>query len=150
MAKVRAARADDLEGLLALYRELRPHDPVLAPHAARAAWNAIVSRNDIEVVVCEVDAMLAATCMLAIVPNLAAGAKPFGIIEHVVTLASHRRHGYAKLVLEQALTSAWSRGCHKVLLLSGTQRAEAHGLYESVGFDGDIERGFVAKPKKER
>jgi len=33
------------------------------------------------------------------------------------------------------------------MLLSGAQRKEAHKLYESVGFDGDVERGFVAKPK---
>jgi hypothetical protein len=26
------------------------------------------------------------------------------------------------------------------------QRSEAHALYESVGFRGDMERGFVAKP----
>jgi hypothetical protein len=32
------------------------------------------------------------------------------------------------------------------MLLSGVQREEAHALYESLGFRGDIERGFVIKP----
>jgi hypothetical protein len=40
---------------------------------------------------------------------------------------------------------AWSKGCYKVMLLSGSQRVEAHKLYESVGFVGGIERGFVAR-----
>jgi GNAT superfamily N-acetyltransferase len=84
--------------------------------------------------------------MLASVPNLASSARPFAVIEHVVTLAAHRRRGYARLVLEYALAKAWSRGCCKVMLLSGSQRTEAHKLYESVGFLGDVERGFVAKP----
>jgi GNAT superfamily N-acetyltransferase len=84
--------------------------------------------------------------MLAIIPNLANGARPFGIIEHVVTLSSERRRGYARLVLEHALDLAWARSCYKVLLLSGAKRTEAHELYESVGFAGDVARGFVAKP----
>ena len=147
-AVVRAAGLDDLPRMLALYRELRPHDPVLPSDAARNAWARIVSRDDIEVVVCEVDAALAATCMLATIPNLASGAQPFGIIEHVITLASHRRRGFGRRVLEHALASAWSRGCCKVVLLSGTHRDDAHKLYESVGFVGDIERGFVAKPRR--
>jgi len=57
-----------------------------------------------------------------------------------------RRRGLARAVLEFALKLAWSRGCYKVILLSGVQRSEAHKLYESIGFRGDVERGFVAKP----
>ena len=91
-------------------------------------------------------AVVTATCMLAIVPNLASGARPFGVVEHVVTLPQFRRQGLARLVLQFALDLAWSKNCYKVILLSGAQRTEAHRLYESVGFQGDIERGFVAKP----
>jgi GNAT superfamily N-acetyltransferase len=83
--------------------------------------------------------------MLAIVPNLASGARPFGIIEHVVTLQEFRRRGHARRVLEHALKLAWSRHCYKVVLLSGADRTEAHRLYESAGFNGGVERGFVAK-----
>lgn len=146
-AVVRTARFDDLSGMLALYRELRPQDPALSPDAARDAWAKMVSRDDIEVVVCEVDGTLAATCMLATIPNLAAAAQPFGIIEHVITLASYRRRGLARRVLEHALASAWAHGCYKVMLLSGVQRAGAHALYEAAGFEGDVERGFVARPR---
>ena len=49
-------------------------------------------------------------------------------------------------MLHLALDRAWARGCYKVILLSGVQRTDAHRPYESVGFRGDIERGFVAKP----
>jgi GNAT superfamily N-acetyltransferase len=105
----------------------------------------LIQRPDIDLLVCEANGVLAATCQLALVPNLASGARPFGIIEHVVTLAEHRRFGYASLVLKHALETAWSKGCYKVMLLSGAQRSEAHKLYESVGFVGGIERGFVAR-----
>ena len=89
----------------------------------------------------------ASTCMLAVVPNLASGGSPFGVIEHVVTLPQYRRRGLGRTVLQFALNRAWAQGCYKVILLSGAQRADAHKLYESVGFRGDVERGFVAKPR---
>jgi GNAT superfamily N-acetyltransferase len=84
--------------------------------------------------------------MLALVPNLANGARPFGVVEHVVTLPEFRRRGHARRALEHALNLAWSKSCYKVVLLSGAQRKEAHKLYESVGFVGGIEEGFVARP----
>lgn len=145
---VRRAVSNDLAGVLALYRELRPHDPELAPDAAREAFDGLTARNDdVHVVVCELGQTLVATCMLAIVPNLACGARPFGIIEHVVTLSTHRGQGYGRRVLEHALDIAWSGRCCKVVLLSGTQRTDAHRLYVSVGFVGNVESGFVVKPK---
>ena len=70
---------------------------------------------------------------------------PFGLIEHVVTAFRFRRQGFGRQVLSFALDLAWSKGCYKVVLVSGSARAEAHRLYESVGFKGDVERGFVAK-----
>lgn len=143
---VRAAGPDDLAGILALYRELRPHDPELSPAAARDTFADLLSREDIAILVCDAGGIVAASCMLAVIPNLASGARPFGIIEHVVTLSTHRRRGFASLVLQHALDLAWARRCYKVVLLSGAQRAGAHRLYESVGFVGDVERGFVAKP----
>jgi GNAT superfamily N-acetyltransferase len=142
---IRNAGSKDLAGLLTLYRELRPNDPVLPPDIARRALENLLSRADIEILVCEVDETLASTCMLVVVPNLASGARPFAIVEHVVTLSAHRRKGYSRLVLEHALARAWTRGCYKAMLLSGVQRVDAHKLYESVGFVGDVERGFVVK-----
>jgi len=143
---VREAEEKDLDGVLALYRELRPDDPVLAPDAARERFAELLARNDVDIIVCDAGGVLVATCMLAIIPNLSTGGRPIGVIEHVVTLEAHRRRGYARLVLEHALARAWSSGCYKVMLLSGAQLTQAHQLYESVGFVGDVERGFVAKP----
>jgi GNAT superfamily N-acetyltransferase len=144
---VRRAELNDLPGVLALYRELRPHDPELEADTARETFRDLCTRNDVHILVCAAGHSLMSTCMLAIIPNLASGARPFAVIEHVVTLSAHRGRGYGRRVLEHALELAWSRRCCKVMLLSGTQRTEAHRLYESVGFVGNVESGFVAKPK---
>jgi GNAT superfamily N-acetyltransferase len=143
---VRLAQPRDLLGILSLYRELRPSDPELAETEAHTALARILNDTNLHLVVCEHAGCLAATCMLALVPNLASGARPFGVIEHVVTLSRFRRKGLARLVLRFALDLAWTKTCYKVILLSGAMRTEAHRLYESLGFRGDVERGFVAKP----
>ena len=64
----------------------------------------------------------------------------------VLTLPKFRGQGWARATLQYALDFAWSRDCCKVMLLSGMQRPAAHRLYESLGFRGDIERGFVIEP----
>ena len=146
MSVVRLAGPGDLAGVLALYRELRPNDAVLTEKAASAALAHVLQDKSLNLVLCEHDNILVATCMLAVIQNLASGAQPFGVVEHVVTLARFRRQGFARLVLRYALELAWVQRCYKVVLLSGAERTEAHQLYESVGFRGDLERGFVAKP----
>ncbi|MCX7010910.1 MAG: GNAT family N-acetyltransferase [Kiritimatiellaeota bacterium] len=143
---VRRARLRDLDGLVALYRELRPHDPVLSRLQVTRVLKRLLANNNTRLVVCEVGEILAATCMLGVVPSLAVGGRPFGIIKHVVTLPDFRRLGLARAVLEFALKLAWKRGCYKVMLLSGAQRPEAHQLYRAVGFRGGAEVAFVAKP----
>lgn len=142
---IRFAEANDLPGMHKLYRELRPQDPVLPPKVAALRWADVLDNANIRVVVADMGGLLAATCMIALVPNLASGGRPFAVIEHVVTLGSHRGRGLGRAVMQHALDFAWSRDAWKVMLLSGAQRAEAHRLYESLGFRGEIERGFVAK-----
>lgn len=143
---VRFAAARDLPGLLTLYKELRPHDSELPPQQADARWRELLAQSHIRVVVAEIEGSLASTCMIALVANLASGGRPFGVIEHVVTLPQFRGRGLARATLQHALDFAWAQDCCKVMLLSGMQREEAHALYESLGFRGDIERGFVIKP----
>lgn len=146
---IRLANRGDLEGLAALYAQLRPNDPLLIGTHIERVLDELSGNPNIRLLVGEIDNTLASTCMLGIVPNLAHGGRPFGIIEQVVTLASHRRKGYSREVLAQALTLAWNANCYKVMLLSGMKLKPAHSLYESLGFNGDVERGFVAKPEFE-
>jgi len=41
------------------------------------------------------------------------------------------------------LDHCWEAGCYKAILLSGTQREEAHKFYEALGFSGSAKKGFV-------
>jgi GNAT superfamily N-acetyltransferase len=143
--QIRKATVADLAGVLALYRELRPHDPELPADRLPSLWASVAEGAKSSIIVATVEGDVAATCMLAKIANLASNGRPIGVVEHVITADRFRRRGLARRVLELALSEAWKDDCCKVILLSGMQRPQAHGLYESVGFRGDVERGFVAK-----
>jgi GNAT superfamily N-acetyltransferase len=146
--KARFAEYRDLDGVRRLYQELRPADPDLTAEKAASLWRELLSQPHIRVVVAEADGALASTCMIALIANLANEGRPFAVIEHVVTLSQYRGRGLGRATMQLALDFAWSQSCCKVMLLSGVQRPDAHRLYESLGFRGDIERGFVIKPSQ--
>jgi GNAT superfamily N-acetyltransferase len=143
---IRVATIDDLDGVLSLYKELRPDDPDLDLIFAKEKWFEIINDAQTEIVVAEVEGELAATCALGINKSIANGARPFAIIEHVITANKFRRRGLSRQALEYAISLAWQRNCYKVMLLSGEKLNAAHALYESVGFKSGIEKGFVIKP----
>jgi len=145
MELIRIAKQDDLAGILKLYKELRGNDPERTVEQLSSVWESMLANPNVAVVVAEVDGTLASTCQLGLVPTVTNAGKPFGIIEHVITSEHFRRKGLSQKVLEQALELAWSKGCYQVVLLSGETRTSAHRLYEKVGFQSGIEKGFVIK-----
>jgi ribosomal protein S18 acetylase RimI-like enzyme len=131
---VREALPDDLVAVLALYRHLNPADPELPVHDAQPVWDRLLHSPMTMVAVAEVDNFVAATCVLAIVPNLTRGARSFATIENVVTDPAYRSRGLGTAVLQFAMASAWERGCYKVMLSSGRTDESTLRFYEKAGF----------------
>jgi GNAT superfamily N-acetyltransferase len=131
---IRPARLDDLQGVLALYRQLHPDDPVLDPAAAETAWAALLASGLTIPFVADLDGHLVSSCTLAIVPNLTRNGRPYAVIENVVTHADHRRTGLGRAVLHAALDRAWAAGCYKVLLATGSREEATLRFYEDAGF----------------
>lgn len=146
MTNIRLGTPSDLDNLLGLYRELRPNDPILTEQDAKQAWDNLLNNPYVKIVVAEVDGVLASACQLSICPTLTNNARPFGIIEHVITGSQYRRRGLSQKVIEKSLALAWEFNCYKVMLLSGESRTEAHRLYEKIGFKSGIEKGFIIRP----
>lgn len=82
-----------------------------------------------------IDKTIVSTCTLVVIPNLTRGGQPYALIENVVTAADHRGRGYGRTTLQHAVSSAWDNGCYKVMLLTGSTKAETHGFYQSAGFE---------------
>ncbi|MFA1626897.1 N-acetyltransferase family protein [Rhizobium mongolense] len=132
--KIRPAEPSDLPGILALYRQLNPGDPVLDLPSAEPTWLALLSCGLTTVFVAEMEGKLVSSCTLAIVPNLSRGARPYGVIENVVTDADYRRMGLGRAVLHAARDKGWEANCYKVLLATGSQRESTLRFYEGAGF----------------
>ncbi|OKH43326.1 hypothetical protein NIES2101_30950 [Calothrix sp. HK-06] len=107
-------------------------------------WNQILSDYKINCFVADFDGHLIASCTLVVVPNLTRGARPYGLIENVITHADYRPQGVGRRLIHHALQFAWSHNCYKVMLLSGNKREEIHQFYEKSGFKKGIKTGFVA------
>lgn len=131
---IRPAKSADLPGILALYRQLNPGNPVLDLAAAETVWAALLSSGLTTPFVADMAGQLVSSCTLAIVPNLSRGARPYGVIENVVTDADHRRTGLGRAVLHAALDKAWNANCYKVLLATGSRREATLSFYEGAGF----------------
>jgi len=141
-------KASELPELLRLYAFLHPEDPAIAPTdpTARRIWDEITANPSLRYYVVEEQTQLVATCTLALIPNLTRGAKPFGVIENVVTDPDFRKRGFGTAVLHHTLSEAWDAGCYKVMLATGSKREETLRFYEHAGFRRGVKTGFVAYP----
>lgn len=144
MPTTRTIREDELDELLTLYRMLNPGDPPLERNESlRDQWRSMVADDSLAVVVVEHDDRLVSTCLLSITPNLTRNARPFAVVENVVTHEEYRGKGFGKRCLRAAVELAEDRGCYKVMLLTGTDREWKLEFYEDCGFDRADKTGFV-------
>jgi GNAT superfamily N-acetyltransferase len=141
---IRPLAREDLESLLALYRHLHEQDDPL-PDAARVneIWEGLVHDPAYLYIGGFVGGALVTACNAAVIPNLTRGARPYAVIENVVTDPGHRRRGIGAKVLQVLLDQCWARRCYKVMLTSAIARADIHGFYESLGFDRTSKQAFV-------
>lgn len=141
--KIRAASSDDLKPLLKLYKHLNPDDEPVSPSKAQEVMAAIDSSSFLKILIGEVGEDVVASCYLNIIPNLTRGCSEYAIIENVVSHQDHRRRGYGRQLIEEALSHAWQSGCYKVMLLTGSENAVP--FYLACGFKSDEKYGLVAR-----
>ncbi len=144
MVDIRFAKYDDFEGIMALYELLAPEDTLPAADILRPLWDEIVHQSGTyRYGVAEAEGQLVSTANIVIVPNLTHKGRPYAVIENVITHPVARRKGFGRAVIQLLLDFAREKNCYKVMLLSGSHRKEAHVFYKSMGFNGDIKRGFT-------
>ncbi len=141
---VRKIRQDELPKLLALYQHLHVDEPALVVNAdVERLWNRICDDPQLHYLAADVGGQIVSACTLAIIPNLTCGAKPYGLIENVVTHPDFRKRGLGTSVLRAAVKIAWEADCYKVMLLTGRKDAATLRFYEQAGFEGGVKTGFV-------
>jgi len=145
--QIRTIRQDELPALLSLYGHLHTVDEP-QPDAATVArvWDEQCNDPKLHCLVATVNDTPVASCILAIIPNLTRGARPYGLIENVVTHVDYRRQGVGTALLRHTLAIAWKHNCYKVMLLTGHKDEGVFRFYEQAGFRRDVKTGFIAYP----
>lgn len=143
---IRPAVRGDLPGLMTLYRQLNPTDPVLDEASAEKRFSAILAQPGMTVFIGFTGDVGAATVTLVVVPNLTRNGASYALIENVVTHADHRRRGYARAVIGHAIADAWNAGCYKVMLLTGSKNPATLRFYENCGFAQDKTGYQIRRP----
>jgi GNAT superfamily N-acetyltransferase len=144
---IRVIQASDLQELLALYKHLHQSDePAPSEAILLSVWRELLTSDRHLYFGCYVGEALVSSCAITVIPNLTRACRPYGVIENVVTHASHRKNGYGKALLKHTLSYAWDQGCYKVMLLTGRKDEATYRFYESAGFDRHEKQAFIAKP----
>ncbi|MFS1516538.1 GNAT family N-acetyltransferase [Bacillus sp. SM2101] len=143
---IRPIKREELQSLLHLYTHLNSDDPELSATDIAPLWKQICCNPHTYYIVADKNGQLVASCVLNIIMNLTRSARPYGLIENVVTHSNYRRKGYGTKVLQAALDIAWEQNCYKVMLLTGSKKEETLSFYERAGFKKGIKTGFIATP----
>ena len=129
---VRRAEQSDAEGVIALMAGLgRP--PVRESEAQAEVFRAHLEHPDAEIFDAELDGVMAGAVSLWFRPRLN-WTTPEAWVPDLYVDPSFRRRGAARELLDACVEAARARGCHRLILESGHERAEAHQLYEGYGF----------------
>jgi len=143
---VRQAAEEDLDAVLSLYTNLHDADERAGDRALRRAWQDILADPRTHLFLLEYGGVPVSTCVLHILQNLTRGARPYGLIENVVTRREFRNRGFGTTLLTHVLDHAWQQGCYKVMLLSGRREPNVFRLYEKAGFFRGVKEGLIAYP----
>lgn len=142
--EVRFAKYNDFGGIMDLYEFLNSGDTLAPLDQLKNIWDEIM--NDPQryrYAVVEEQGRLLATSCITVIPNLTRKGRPYAVIENVITHPDFRRKGFGKAMIQLLLGFAKEKNCYKVMLLSAHNRTEAHDFYLSLGFNGDIKKGFT-------
>lgn len=142
---IRYIRKDELRDLLELYKHMNADDPEIEENSELSAlWERILNDPNQHYIVTEVDGRIVSSLVLVIIENLTRGARPYGLIENVVTHEAYRNRGYGTGLLKKALEIAQNRGCYKVMLMSG-RGEDVLKFYDKAGFERGKKTGFIVR-----
>jgi GNAT superfamily N-acetyltransferase len=144
--QVREATENDFGQIMCLYRQLQPRDPVLTDGRDRDTFLDILRGPNLHLFVLIFEGKVVSTCYLNVIPNITRSARPYAVIENVVTDETVRGRGFGKVLMKHTLQFAWTKGCYKAMLQTGSKLEATHAFYRTCGFLGDEKTGYVCRP----
>lgn len=140
---IREANKNDLKALLELYLYLHEDSIPNQDEHLENTWKQIMEDKNHHLIVNEIDGKIVSSCVCVIIPNLTRNVRPYAFVENVVTHADYRKKGYASECLDYARTIAKNENCYKMMLLTGSKKAETLRFYENAGYNSSDKTAFI-------
>ncbi|MEO1641132.1 MAG: GNAT family N-acetyltransferase [Pseudomonadota bacterium] len=137
---LRPLTAADTDDALRLYNEL-----TFGPKTNdRAGFASVLAHPGTRVFGALDKGRVVAMLTLHVLPNVTWDARPYALIENVISAKSHRKRGIGKRLMQHAIAAAWASDCFKVMLMTGKKRG-ARGFYEAAGFSSEDKTAMVIR-----
>lgn len=140
---VREVILSDIAGLQELYLNLHEIEKLPESEELYSVWNEIIKDENYYIFVGEVERKIVSSVTLVIIKNLTRGMKPYALIENVVTDKKYRNKGYAQTLMQRAVEIAQSKGCYKIMLLTGAKNKDILNFYVKCGFNSKDKTAFI-------
>lgn len=140
---IREVTSSDLGALQELYLHLHESQKLPETPELHLLWNEIIADEDYHILVGEAEGKIVSSVTLIIIKNLTRGMSPYALIENVVTHEDFRCRGYAQALMRKAIDIAKSRGCYKIMLLTGAKDESTLKFYEKCGFNSKDKTAFI-------
>ena len=140
---IREITDDDFDGLQALYLHLHENTKLEKISRAKEVWDEILQNKNYHILIGVLDGKIISSVTLVVVPNLTRCARPYALIENVVTHPDHRGKGHATALMKKACDIAKESGCYKVMLLTGSRSESTLLFYENCGFNRKDKTAFI-------
>jgi len=140
---IREVEKSDLDGLLELYLHLHESEKLPETPELNSLWNEIIADEDYHILVGKIEGKIVSSVTVVVIKNLTRGMKPYALIENVVTHKDYRCRGHAQALMKKAVEIAESRGCYKVMLLTGAKDENTLRFYDKCGFNRKDKTAFI-------
>ena len=148
---VRPLTENDFDACMQLYRYLHTRDDPSPPSGTlNDLWRQLIGDPLTIYLGAFIDNRMVAVCNAQIVLNLTRGARPFAVVENVVTHPDYRRRGIGSALFTELIRRCDVHHCYKIMLLSGSSRTEAHAFYRAIGFDQSAKEAFVLSRRNQK
>lgn len=131
---IRDAHEGDVPALLRLVRQLDPPEEAPSEAAALASLRVIGKQPGMRIVVAEDRDGVIGAVMLAVLPNLTHGGRPWAQMENLVVDEDHRSRGVGRALMAWCEDEAREAGCYKLQFQSRNRRRAAHRFYRNLGY----------------
>ena len=140
---IREAQESDLLALLELYLHLHEQRVPEQDTHVMAVWQSILQDKNHHLIVCEENGKIVSSCVCVVILNLTRNARPYALIENVVTHPDYRQRGLASACLDYAKQIAQKENCYKIMLLTGAKDEATLHFYRKAGYNSSDKTAFI-------